>query len=119
MFVAKHKDFLAEIIFSDGACFMFDGAKDMFRFFFDIPAYAPGKAAAGIVAMYVTDYYSLGLVDGRTSCFVIGSNVLGPMGKELIPFSGEKQARTFLADHKGKAVVKFAEVTPAMIKDID
>ena len=119
MFVAKHKDFLGEIILRDGTPFVFDGAKDMFRFYFDMGSYAPGKTTADIAAIFVTDYYRLKLVDGPTAFYVIGSNVLGPMGKELIPFSGEKEARTFLADHKGTAVVKFADITLAMIKDLD
>lgn len=119
MFVSKHMDFLAEIVFTDGACAFFDGAKDMFRFYFDMAAYVPARTAADIAAIYVTDYYSLEMIDGRKAFYVIGSDVLGPMGRELIPVSGEAEAATFLKDHKGRAVLRFADITAKTVQDID
>jgi len=38
-----------------------------------------------IDSIYVTDYYNLTLIDGYQAFYVVGSNVYGPMGKELIP----------------------------------
>lgn len=43
--------------------------------------------------------------------FVIGSNVMGPMGDELIPFKDENSANEFSKDHFGKKIVKFNEIT--------
>lgn len=119
MFVSKHMDFLAEIVFTDGACAFFDGAKDMFRFYFDMRSYVPSRTASDIAAIYVTDYYTLEMVDGREAFFVIGSDVLGPMGRELIPVAGEAEAAAFLKDHKGRAALKFGDITAKTIEDID
>lgn len=119
MFVIEHPDFLAQIVFDDGACAFFDGAKDMFRFYFDPAAYVPSRTAAGIAAIYVTDYYTLEPIDGRKAFYVVGSDVLGPMGRELIPVAGEAAAAVFLKDHKGKAVLKFDDVTARTLEDID
>lgn len=119
MFVAKHKDFLAEFVFRDGSYAVFDGAKDMFRCYFDIAASLPGKTRKDIAAIYVTDYYSLKLIDGARAFFVAGSDILGPMGAELIPLAGEKDARSFLADHKGRSILKFSDVTPQLVKGLD
>ena len=119
MFVTEHMDFLAEIVFKDGACAFFDGVKDMLRFYFDVPAYAPSRSVADIAAIYVTDYYNLTLVDGRKAFYVIGSDVIGPMGRELIPLAGEREASTFLKDHKGRSVLRFSDITAEIIKDID
>ena len=47
------------------------------------------------------------------------SDIDGPMGRELIPFSKEKKAKAFMKDHKGKAIVTFNKVTAAMLKEID
>jgi nitrous oxide reductase accessory protein NosL len=119
MFVAEHMDFLAEIVFKDGACAFFDGVKDMFRFYFDMAAYVPSRSVTDIAAIYVTDYYSLNLVDGRKAFYVVGSDIIGPMGRELIPLAAERDAATFLEDHKGRSVLKFSDITVEIIKDID
>jgi copper chaperone NosL len=119
MFVSKHMDFLAEIIFADGACAFFDGAKDMFRFYLDMGSYVPSRAVSDIAAIYVTDYYTLEMIDGREAFYVLGSDVLGPMGRELIPVAGETEAAAFLKDHQGRAVLKFGEITARIIEDID
>jgi copper chaperone NosL len=56
MFVAKYPDFVASIIFKDGSYCVFDGAKDMFKYYLDLAAYkAPGKKE-DIESIYVTDY---------------------------------------------------------------
>ena len=53
----------------------------------------------------MTDYYALEPIDGRTAFYVVGSDVFGPMGKELIPFAQRAQAEEFLKDHKGRAIL--------------
>jgi nitrous oxide reductase accessory protein NosL len=58
-------------------------------------------------------------VNGFEAFYVLGSDVYGPMGRELIPFAKEEAAKEFLTDHKGKSIIKFKEVTPALIKTLD
>ena len=119
MFVAKYPDFLAQIILKDGSVAHFDGAKDMFKYYFNMKKYAPGKGFPDIDSVYVTDYYTLYPADGERAFYVIGSNVFGPMGRELIPFEKEKDATEFVKDHKGKAILRFREITPDTIKGLD
>ena len=119
MFVAKYPDFLAQVIFRDGSYALFDGAKDMFKYYFDLKKYNPSKDLSDIAVIYVTDYYSMNPTDGRKASYVVESNVFGPMGKELIPFEKEPEAREFLADHAGKKLIHFDEVTPDLIKGLD
>ncbi len=119
MFVAQYPGFLAEILFKDGSYAVFDGAKDMFRYYFDMKKYQPTKGLVDIDAIFVTDYYNLTLIDGQEAYYVIGSNILGPMGKELIPLMSEREAKTFMADHNGRAILRFADITPDVIKNID
>ena len=64
------------------------------------------------------DYYSLEFIDGRTAFYVEGSDVYGPMGKELVPFGREKDARQFLKDHKGKSLLRFGEITKEVLKGL-
>jgi copper chaperone NosL len=119
MFVAKFPDWNAEIIFKDGSYAVFDGAKDMFKYYLDLKKYNPSKNSGDIDSIYVTDYYDLTLIDGTKAFYVTGSDVHGPMGRELIPFKEEGGAMDFLKDHKGKAVLKFREVTPEIVKGLD
>lgn len=119
MFVAKYPGFLAEILFKDGTRAFFDGPKDMFRFYFDMGAYPPARKASDIAAIYVTDYYSQAFIDGHRALYVLGSDVYGPMGRELIPLEKEADAKTFAADHKGRPALKFAEITAQTVKEID
>lgn len=119
MFVAKYPDFVAQIVFRDGSVAFFDGAKDLFKYYLNIKTYSPARKTADIAVIYVTDYYSLSPVDGRAAWFVTGSDVYGPMGKELVPFAKESDAREFLKDHKGKNVMRFEQVTPALLKELD
>jgi copper chaperone NosL len=119
MFVAKYPDFAAQVKFRDGSMVHFDGTKDMFKYYLNLARYAPGKKPADISAIFVTGYYNLTMVDALTAYYVIGSDIYGPMGRELIPFAKESEARDFLKDHKGKSIVRFREVTPAVIRPLD
>ena len=116
MFVAKFPDFLAEIVFKDGSHAFFDGVKDMMKYYFDLPKYNPTKKQADIAAIFVNDYYSLSPTDGFTAYYVFGSNVYGPMGKELVPFKAESEAKEFMKDHAGKELYRFNKITPELIK---
>jgi copper chaperone NosL len=119
MFVAKYPDFLAQIVYKDGSHAFFDGVKDLFKYYFNIKKYNAAKDVADIAAVYVTDYYSMSPIGGRNALYVTGSDVLGPMGHELIPFAKEADAREFMKDHAGKNLVRFEEVTPGLIAGLD
>jgi copper chaperone NosL len=119
MFVAKYPDFAAQVLFQDGSYAVFDGTKDMFKYYLNLKKYAPAKRIEDIASIYVTDYYSLEPVDGTTAWYVAGSDTFGPMGKELIPFSKETDARGFMKDHKGKSLLRFKDVDAELIKGLD
>lgn len=119
MFVYKYPKWVAQIMFTDGSYYFYDGAKDMFKHIFDTAKYTPGKAAENIKDIYVTDYYEVELIDAKSAFYVLGSDVLGPMGHELLPFKDREAAQEFLEDHKGKSIIRFQEVTPDVIESLD
>jgi nitrous oxide reductase accessory protein NosL len=41
------------------------------------------------------------------------------MGHELVPFKKEESAKTFMAEHHGKKIVKFDEITAHMVMALD
>ena len=63
------------------------------------------------------DYYTQKNIDATKSFFVIGSNVLGAMGKDLIPFESEKSAKAFLDEHQGKKIIPFEKIETKTIKE--
>jgi copper chaperone NosL len=119
MFVAKYPDFLAALTFKDGTHAFFDGLKDMMRYYFNLQKYNPSTKRDDIAQVYVTDYYSLSFIDGFKAFYVSGSDIYGPMGKELIPFEEETAAREFQKDHKGKAVLRFQDINKDVVKGLD
>lgn len=119
MFVAKYPDFVSEIIFHDGSYAVFDGAKDMFKYYLNLVKYNPKKKLSDIASVYVTDYYDLNLIDAFQAFYVIGSDVYGPMGRELITFANRSDAEVFMQDHRANAILTFQEVTLEKIKGLD
>ena len=119
MLFRSYRYWVATVQWRDGKLVHFDGAKDCFKYVLDLGRYAPGRKASDIAAMGVTDFYATALVDAATAWYVIGSDVLGPMGHELVPHDTEAEARDFMADHKGRRILKSAEVTPALLTALD
>ncbi|ALC18088.1 nitrous oxide reductase accessory protein NosL [Desulfuromonas soudanensis] len=107
MFVAPYPEWVASIEFRDGTTAFFDGPKDMFVYFFDLEKYRPGAKPDDIVAMVVTEYYTARPMPVGEVFFVSGSDVLGPMGYELVPVAGKENAETFMRDHGGKKIMQF------------
>ena len=50
MFVYKYPDWVGQIIFKDGATSFFDGAKDLFKYYFNLQKYNPEKSTKDIAA---------------------------------------------------------------------
>ncbi len=119
MFVAKYPDWTAEVVFKDGSHAVFDGPKDLFKYLTGMKQYAPSKTSADIDRVYVNDYYAVKPIDGRTAFYVLGSDATGPMGRELIPFAKEQDAREFMQDHRGKKVLRFPEITAKVLEGLD
>ncbi len=115
MFVAPYPKWSAQIVFKDGTYAIFDGPKDLMKYYFAMSRYQKEKNAADIGGIFVTEYYTTRMMPARDVWFVSGSDVTGPMGAELIPVKGKREAGTFMRDHAGKRLLRFDEVTP---KDI-
>ena len=121
MFVYKYPRWVAVLdinINDQSKKLYFDGVKDLMKFY-----QAPQKwgkyAEVEFKGILVTDYYRQTALNGQKAVYVIGSDILGPMGHELIPFELESQAEVFLNDHGGSRIIKFNEITEQIIADLD
>ena len=119
MFVAKYPDWTATIVFRDGAARFFDGPKDLFTYYFSIKKYEPRRVGSRIDNIWVKDYYSLSFIDAKKAFYVIGSDVFGPMGRELVAFRSADDAWAFLKDHGGRKVLRFTDITPEVMKQLE
>ena len=81
--------------------------------------YARGRTREQIARMGVTNYYDGARIDAASAVYVLGSDVLGPMGHELVPHADEADAKEFMGDHKGRRILHFAEITPAILDALD
>ena len=112
MFVAKYETWVSQIHTDTEKVMMFDGVKDMMVYIHHPAKYG---TTGSIAEVYVKDYYTQQWFDGKQGYYVIGSDVLGPMGHEFIPFSEENAALSFLKDHHGKEILRFDEITPVIL----
>jgi len=109
MYVEKYPNWVATIILADGSQVFFDGPKDLFKYLLNLDKY--DRQPEDISKVFVTDYYRVQPIDARKAFFVLGSDVMGPMGPELVPFSDLKDANIFVQDHAGKRVSVFEDIS--------
>ena len=116
MFVAKYPKWAA-LITEDSNTHYFDGVKDMMKFYiFDVDFPYDRTQISNIE---VTDFYTLKAIDAKKAFYVVGSDVFGPMGNELIPFLTKDAAQNFLSDHGGDQIIMFNEITPKLVMGLD
>ncbi len=122
MFVYKYPRWAAQIFYKDNGKekhLSFDGVKDMMKFYLNPSKWGDYKGIKEkITKMKVTNYYTQKAIDAQKAYYVVGSDVLGPMGKELIPFSTKEEAEKFIKDHKGK-VVLFKDINEKLLKSLN
>jgi nitrous oxide reductase accessory protein NosL len=110
MFVYKYPRWAAQIFYGDKH-YSFDGVKDLMKYYFD--------HKENITKIAVSDYYTQKAIDATTAFYVVGSDIYGPMGNELIPFKNESDAKTFYIDHKGTQIVSFKDITQKEVYKLD
>jgi nitrous oxide reductase accessory protein NosL len=119
MLVSKYPNWTARVSFRDNSAHFFDGAKDMFKYLHELDKYATGHRKEDISSLVVTEFYGLTKIDAHSAFYVIGSDVLGPMGHELIPLETRADAEEFLKDHKGKRILSFDQISADIIEKVD
>jgi len=115
MFVIKHMAWLAQVQTEDGKTHFFDGVKDMMAFYFEPHNYGSDSI---VLKVYVTDYYTQNWIDGKKAFYVAGSDTMGPMGHEFIPFDSRPAAETFKKDHGGKRILSFDQIDLGMVNEM-
>lgn len=108
---------VAAAIFKDGHVVGFEGARCLF-IYNSVPQNY-NVDVKNITRQFVTDFTTKKLVDLSRAFLVLGSNVKGPMGYELIPFSSKDDAAKFAAENDGKWIVQLHEVARSVEDESD
>jgi copper chaperone NosL len=72
----------------------------------------PGQDS--VVEMLVSDHYRHEPIPARQALYVVGSDVVGPMGPGFVPVAGPQDAALLVKDHGGRAVA-FEQIDAALI----
>lgn len=59
---------------------------------------------------WVLEYYGGHRIRAAAATFVTGSDVLGPMGPDLVPLADRAAAERFAVDHGNRALVRLGEI---------
>jgi nitrous oxide reductase accessory protein NosL len=117
MHPAKFGKWQTQVIFTDGVMVPFDGGKDLFKYILDMGKYEAKHTRADIAAIWVRDFATGAWLAGETAAYVVASQVMGPMGKELIPFSNDEAAGKFTAANGGM-IKHFSAITLADLNQL-
>ena len=99
----------ADLIGMDGSPVRFDTPRCAFTY------WRGGKMQAKDIR--AQDYYERAWHDSAELKFVLGGDVLGPMGPDLVPVAAPRAGK-FVQDHSADKAVSATEVTTAVLNDI-
>jgi nitrous oxide reductase accessory protein NosL len=117
MYPARFPQWQSQIIFTDGMMTPFDGCKCMFNFMNSMDKFDKAHARNDIAVSWVKDFNSGKWLNAEDAFYIVGSQKMGPMGKELIPFSDQTAAMQFKGEHGG-AIMSYTEITPDVLKSL-
>jgi len=117
MYPAKYPRWQSQIIFKDGTMTPFDGCKCMFNFMAAMDKYDNKHSGEDLSAVLVKDFNSGKWLNAQEAYYVVGSNMMGPMGKELIPFADHAEAKKFHGE-QGGTMMKYADITPEVLETL-
>jgi len=103
MFPARYIEFQCQVIFEDGSYEAFDSPAGLLVYLLfpdktGIPHQLPLK-------VYFRDFTSREWIDSASTHFVVGTEVMGPMGIDFFPVSGKKQAEIVKTMEQGALVI--------------
>jgi copper chaperone NosL len=96
----------AELVAADGTLTTFDTPRCALQ------AWRSGKTQA--TSLRVQDYYDRKERDGNDVRFVIGGDVVGPMGPDLVPVDPARVSK-FIQDHGAERALRLDEVTSEVL----
>ena len=117
MYPARYPRWQSQIIFNDDTMTPFDGCKCMFNFIFAMDKFDQKHSKNDIAVAWVKDFNTGKWLNAEDASYVVGSNIMGPMGKELIPFADQAAAMKF-QEEQGGTMMKYEDINPEVMKTL-
>lgn len=118
MYPARYPKWQSQVIFTDGSMTPFDGCKCLYNFLFAMETFDNTHTRNDVAVAWVKDFNSGKWINAVEAHYVVGSKMMGPMGKELIPFGDQTAAMKF-QQVQGGTLMKYSEITPAVLKSLE
>lgn len=112
MYPAKFPKHRAQVSMADGSHHHFCSNQCLVHFMADQKKYL--KTVEKVKSIWVTVYPDGGYEYAMGLYYLVGSNILGPMGKEALPYRSKSDADSAAGEHGG-SVIHFKALTPAKI----
>lgn len=97
MYVEASGAFTTGATTAAGQAVVFDSPKCLFR-------WLARDAGAGATGTWVTEYFTRERRPSDDVFYVLGSDVTGPMGRDLVPVAPRDRAEAFAASHGGRVL---------------
>ena len=114
MFPARNRRWAAQVIFSGGAVQYLDSPLSLFHYLKRVGHYTTGRAAADIVAVYVSDQITGQWLDADQAIYVHGSTLLGPMRAGNLPAYGAESDARALVNSRGGELMSANELRQSL-----
>jgi nitrous oxide reductase accessory protein NosL len=111
MKVAKYNKFNSAIQLSDLTTFYFCSSGCMLRAWLH-PDIFLASSKGELKSTVVREYFTGAQVDGKAVSWVVGSDVVGPMGPAFVPVKGKQALEIFKRRHGGKVIFMLKELDP-------
>lgn len=112
MKIDRSSSWRAEVVAQDGSVRSFDTPRCALRAWI-----TPAGAAGPPKALRVQEYYDRAFRDATELRFVVGSDVVGPMGPDFVPVDSG-HVEKFLRDHAGSRQIRLAEIDANVLRDL-
>jgi len=117
----KNPKWASKIELKNGKKVFFSSPKSMFEFYhrpgkwFDVGV----KSEKDFKDIIVTDYITMKPINAKDAFYIYGSRAISPAGDDLVAILDEYKAKKFALEHSGKRVMKFNEISDALIRLIN
>lgn len=115
MFAYKYPKWIAGFVFKSGQTYFHCCPKCMLHNLNHIAKYQPGETRENLELIWVTEYYTTRKMVAQDVLFVVGTDLVGPMGLDLIPVKGMEAANNLKQDYDGDLILTIDKITPEII----
>jgi copper chaperone NosL len=113
MVPARYPEFQCQIIFKDLSYEAFDSPLGLLIYYLFQEEYDPKNRE--IENIFFKDYIKNEWISAEETLFVVGTEVMGPMGIDFLPVTNQDSAKQLLDREKGSAIVGFSEINQAFL----